>query len=218
MRRRFGVAGMGNTTTKITMEKGLMGGYLDAMRAYATFEGRISQGDYWRAHIVFGPLIVAAFFWVGPPLLEEPRSVGPALLFLLIIGPHAVPWTALTVRRLHDMDLPGWWALLGLASVPLVPFGVIALLLRCLRVGQPGPNRFGPDPLGRDPMPARGPPAPPMPAQVPPQAAGRPFSPPPPRDVVAELERLAQLRTAGTLSDAEFAVMKAQILNRGRRS
>ena len=36
--------------------------------------------------------------------------------------------------------------------------------------------------------------------------------------MVAELERLAQLRKAGTLSEVEFAVMKAQILNAEQRA
>ncbi|MCJ2067314.1 DUF805 domain-containing protein [Methylobacterium sp. J-030] len=194
-----------------------MHAYLDAMRRYATAQGRASRADYWRAHLVFGPLILVAFFGLGVPFVDGPRSIWPALLFVLIVGSHAAPWTALTVRRLHDMDLSGRWALLGLgAFIPVVPLGVIVLLLRCLRDGQPGPNRFGPDPLDRAPASA------PSPTEVPP-VASTPMptaaSPPaaPRRDVVAELERLAQLRTAGTLSEAEFVVLKAQILNGGRQ-
>ena len=195
-----------------------MQAYLDAMRSYGMFRGRISRGDYWRAHLVFGPLILTAFFGVGVPFFDEPRSVWPVLLFLLIAGSHAVPWTALTVRRLHDMDLTGWWALLGLASfIPVLPLGLIVLLLRCARDGQPGPNRFGPAPLGREPALNHSPvKAPPFSSALMPTAARQ--SAAPQRDVVAELERLAQLRTAGTLSEAEFAVMKAQILKGEQRA
>lgn len=166
---------------------------------------------------MFGPLILVAFFGVGVPYFDEPRSVWPVLLFLLIVGSHAVPWTALTVRRLHDMDLTGWWALLGLASfVPVLPLGLIVLLIRCARDGQPGPNRFGPDPLGRETASAlslvRAPPITSAPLRAASQSAALR------RDMVAELERLAQLRTAGAVSEAEFAVMKAKILNGGRQA
>lgn len=192
-----------------------MHAYLDAMRAYGMFRGRVSRGDYWRAHLVFGPLILVAFFGVGVPFFDVPRSVWPVLLFLLIVGSHAVPWTALTVRRLHDMDLTGWWALLGLASfIPLVPLGLIVLLIRCARDGKPGPNRFGSDP--REPAFASSPVRAPAASAAMPTAERQ--SAAPRRDVVAELERLARLRTAGTLSEAEFAVMKAQILKGEQRA
>ena len=39
---------------------------------------------------------------------------------------------------------------------------------------------------------------------------------PPQRDVIAEIERLAQLRTGGSLSETEFEVMKAQALSQAR--
>lgn len=109
-----------------------MGAYLDAMRNYAVFQGRTSRAEYWRAHIVFGPLMLVAFVGLGLPFTGESRSIWPALLFLLIVLPHTVPWAALTVRRLHDMDQSGWWALIGLApAVEVVPFGLVALLLWC---------------------------------------------------------------------------------------
>jgi hypothetical protein len=43
----------------------------------------------------------------------------------------------------------------------------------------------------------------------------RPVAPPPPapRDVVADLKALAQLHEAGDLTDAEFAALKAKVLD-----
>ncbi|WP_162238941.1 SHOCT domain-containing protein [Methylobacterium sp. Leaf85] len=38
----------------------------------------------------------------------------------------------------------------------------------------------------------------------------------PQRDVIAEIEGLAQLRANGSLSEAEFEVMKAQALSQAR--
>jgi uncharacterized membrane protein YhaH (DUF805 family) len=50
------------------------------------------------------------------------------------------------IRRLHDRDMSGWWLLLML--VPVI--GSLALLVLYVLPGTPGPNRFGPDPLGND--------------------------------------------------------------------
>jgi len=64
-----------------------------------------------------------------------------------------IPGIAVTVRRLHDRDMSGWWYL-GVAVLGQVPYlGALIqlgfLVLMCLP-GTPGPNRFGPDPKGTD--------------------------------------------------------------------
>lgn len=85
-----------------------------------------------------------------------------------------VPSIAVGVRRLHDTDRTGWWILLplgpylagivlmliGAASVSLslmglagvlmllgLVCGIVLIVFYCLP-GTPGPNRFGPDPMG----------------------------------------------------------------------
>ncbi len=112
----------------------------------------------------------------------------------------AVPYYAVSVRRMHDLDCTGWWALIGLTVV-----GGIVLLFMANGTGTPGANRFGPPPAGTAPsspgLPATGV----DPAQSAPQA---------PRDPIAEVERPAQLRSNGSLPETEFEVMKAQALSR----
>jgi uncharacterized membrane protein YhaH (DUF805 family) len=95
-------------------------------------------------------------------------------IVLLIIGLiMLVSGICVGVKRLHDRDKSGWWlvifyvfpaalsgaadsvqmqtgspssgVVLGLASLAIVIWGFVEL--GCLR-GTPGPNRFGPDPLG----------------------------------------------------------------------
>ena len=54
-----------------------------------------------------------------------------------------LPGLSVSVRRLHDIDRTGWWVLLSFTII-----GIILLIVwDCMR-GTPGPNRFGPDPLG----------------------------------------------------------------------
>jgi len=60
-----------------------------------------------------------------------------------------IPSIAVTVRRLHDRDMSGWWYLgFGVASlVPFVGFlASLAFLVVLFMPGTPGSNRFGPDP------------------------------------------------------------------------
>lgn len=53
-----------------------------------------------------------------------------------------VPALALQVRRLHDLNLSGWWLLLA-----LLPYlGQAALLVALCLPGTRGDNRFGADP------------------------------------------------------------------------
>ncbi|HET9820623.1 MAG TPA: DUF805 domain-containing protein [Burkholderiaceae bacterium] len=50
------------------------------------------------------------------------------------------PFLALSAKRWHDRDKPGWWVLVGL--IPVV--GWLWLLVENgLLAGTPGPNRFG---------------------------------------------------------------------------
>ena len=54
-----------------------------------------------------------------------------------------LPNLGVTVRRMHDIDLPAWnlcWYF-----VPYI--GPIILLVLCANASTPGPNRFGPQPV-----------------------------------------------------------------------
>ena len=50
----------------------------------------------------------------------------------------------LMIRRLHDLNLSGFFVLLGF--VPLVSLGLLLYLL--FKEGTTGDNSYGPDPLG----------------------------------------------------------------------
>lgn len=135
------------------------------LRRYADFTGRSRRKEYWMFVLLMGliytlvgglmfaslmPLFAAGprpetftaasfsmAFWVEGVLL--------AVFTLAII----VPSVAVTVRRLHDRDLSGWWYL-GVVIAGQIPFvgpllNLGFLVVMCLP-GTPGPNRFGEDP------------------------------------------------------------------------
>lgn len=73
------------------------------------------------------------------------------LLIVFLLG-TIVPAIAVQVRRFHDQDKSGWFVLLN-----FIPFigGLIVLVMMCME-GTPGPNQYGPDPLGRNGDPLGG--------------------------------------------------------------
>ena len=93
--------------------------------AFFCYEGRLNRAPFfWRKLILFAVGVI------GAPV------VIPALVAL-------VSAIMLTVRRLHDLNRPDWWAV-GM-FIPVVNF-VLELYL-FFAEGTRGPNRYGPDPL-----------------------------------------------------------------------
>jgi len=136
------------------------------LRRYAEFSGRSRRKEYWMFALLMiivyavGGGLMASALWpmmtagVTPTaeMFTGGAMVGAAVLVLFTVA-ILVPAIAVTVRRLHDRDMSGWWYLgvLILGQVPylgaLVQLGFLVLM--CLP-GTPGPNRFGPDPKGGD--------------------------------------------------------------------
>ena len=53
-----------------------------------------------------------------------------------------VPYLAVGVRRLHDVNRSGWWLLLSFTVIGLIP-----LFIWAVSKGTEGKNRFGKNPL-----------------------------------------------------------------------
>ena len=141
-------------------------GFTEAVRTclklkYATFQGRASRSEYWYFFlfyflVLFGLLIVGAALmglfggFAGDPA-DNPIMFIVFLPAILAVLAMIVPIIAVSVRRLHDRDMSGWWYLgfMVLSQIPIV--GILVsigwLVLSCLK-GTEGPNRFGRDPLG----------------------------------------------------------------------
>ena len=116
----------------------LGGGGLDMLTAAADPNLGAGIGD-----VSFGPL-----FWIGVVLLGV---WGLATI---------IPSLAVTVRRLHDRNMSGWYlvgfiaVVIVLTFIPLIgPLVTIALEIGWIVLlalpGTPGPNNYGPDPLGQ---------------------------------------------------------------------
>lgn len=89
---------------------------------YADFKGRAPRAEYWW-YTLFS-MVLGWIFGVIDEMVADPLfgDLGP-LSLLLTLGLF-IPGTAVLVRRLHDIDRTGWWALLSISS--LVFLGVAA--------------------------------------------------------------------------------------------
>ncbi len=141
-------------------------GFSEAVRCclqqkYATFQGRASRSEYWWFFLFYflGALVlfVLLFAFGGMQSLQNGDFAGlptvPLILIALFFLGMIIPMTAATVRRFHDRNLSGWWYLASILAgfIPIVGFAAsIAALVITIMKGNPGPNKFGRDPLGPD--------------------------------------------------------------------
>lgn len=124
--------------------------YARFWRRYVVFSGRASLSEYWWAvllsaviGIVLGVLggvllaVGAAVAQQGSGLAAIPNAIGAVLLFALVVFAlaHIVPGISVTVRRLHDANLSGYFYLLSL--IPSVG-GLIVLVLTILPTNPEG--------------------------------------------------------------------------------
>ena len=132
-------------------------------RRYAEFSGRSRRMEFWMftlltflVEMVCFALMLAGGFDLmtmsDPTAVPEAPGplfwVGAVLLGVYVLA-AIVPSIAVTVRRLHDRDMSGWWYL-GIIVASLIPFvniiAAIGFLVLMLLPGTAGPNRFGSDP------------------------------------------------------------------------
>lgn len=124
------------------------------LKEWVSFEGRIPRRTWWMRYIlvILGInigmqillAIIAAIDFTGG-IITLILSIPVLIISLALIWPGLAGYA----KRLHDRDMSAWWMLL--VFVPAV--GGLALLIICgFLPGKPGPNRYGPDPLGGNPV------------------------------------------------------------------
>lgn len=138
------------------------------VRGAFTFRGRATRSEYWWPRLlVFGVNLVCLIVFVGGVGVEgleevlawleaegegELPTLPPvsmfALVFLIVFGLLTLlPDLAVTWRRFHDLNMPGWIHLLFLLGGVFFSLLGLGQLIWLAFPGTRGPNRFGPDPL-----------------------------------------------------------------------
>jgi uncharacterized membrane protein YhaH (DUF805 family) len=119
------------------------------LKRYADFQGRSTRMEFWMFFLFVMAVLIVLQILMGV-MLASSMSVDPqtgvvtggglgilAIIIWVFYLAILVPSIAVGVRRMHDQDKSGWFILIPIAN----------LVFYCLP-GTPGPNRFGPDPLG----------------------------------------------------------------------
>ena len=120
-----------------------MNWYLEALKKYATFEGRARRKEYW-FFALFNSLAVLVLMIVDGVTGTFDEKVGLGLLSGLFFLAVLTPGLALSVRRLHDTTRSGWWILI--AFIPFI--GGLVLVVFALLDSTAGANQYGPNPKG----------------------------------------------------------------------
>lgn len=129
-----------------------------ALKRWADFSGRASRTEYWMFQLVnniislillgigFGIVLALGIPETGSVDMLTLAIMSLCLIYSLVVF---VPALALTVRRLHDVDMTGW-----LFLIAFVPFGSIILLVLACLPSKLYTNKYGPVPenVARDAM------------------------------------------------------------------
>jgi uncharacterized membrane protein YhaH (DUF805 family) len=111
---------------------------------YIVFEGRACRSEYWYFYLFFS--IVGLFVIILDQVFfsdYETSPFRPPPFYTLFALTVILPWLAVAVRRLHDINKSGWWLLLYF--VPIV--GAFIVFFWSIKAGDRASNRFGADPL-----------------------------------------------------------------------
>lgn len=115
-----------------------------------TLRGRASRSEYWffcLYLLILCFVLVTIMVALDCNLQDNDSGLVPNLkgLSILLSGIalfiHIVPMFSVTLRRLHDGNMPGWLLLLS-----IIPVGNLILFIFMLLPSTPGDNPYGPNP------------------------------------------------------------------------
>ena len=129
--------------------------YTVLKRKYSDFSGRACRSEYWW-YILFVNLLYIGLSIVGGVLTVFTGMIGAYLMiaiFIIALVGLLVPSIAVTVRRMHDLNVSGWWLILFLvlSLIPLINNLLVIgyIICFCLK-GTTGTNKYGQDPLAAE--------------------------------------------------------------------
>ena len=114
---------------------------IQVIKKFAVFKGRATRSEYWYFTLSYCILMSCvgildkAIFKLSP---LEGLSPLYSIFYLLTL----TPYISLSFRRLHDINKSGWWLLLTITVIGLIPL----IFWTCLR-SDGVENRFGPSPI-----------------------------------------------------------------------
>ncbi|MCL5733579.1 MAG: DUF805 domain-containing protein [Patescibacteria group bacterium] len=146
-----------------------MNWYIKVLKKYAVFSGRARRKEYWM-FVLFNVIFAIIASIIDSIIGIKVYRFG--LIYILYILAVLIPSLAVGVRRLHDTGRSGWWLLLALAPtiastiiiISALIFGLVSVIGLAIGIGfvaiigfiwfivlmalngNPGDNKYGPDP------------------------------------------------------------------------
>jgi uncharacterized membrane protein YhaH (DUF805 family) len=99
---------------------------------YFTFSGRASRSEYWW-FLLFNLIISVVAGFIDQVIYQEP-SLFTAIISIGMLFPNLT----VMVRRLHDTNHSGWWYLIVLTIIGIIPF-----FIWTVKNGDAEINKFG---------------------------------------------------------------------------
>ena len=124
--------------------------FLNAVKSFFVrwndFKTRSSRSEYWWATL-FSVLVSLASDLINVAIASTPSALSfiIAILVIIFLIFMMIAGIALAIRRLHDLDKSGWWYLLILTIIGIIPLTIWF----CFK-GTEGENRFGENPLSKN--------------------------------------------------------------------
>tara|TARA_B100000029_G_C16966888_1_gene738451 strand:- start:101 stop:472 length:372 start_codon:yes stop_codon:yes gene_type:complete len=105
-------------------------------KKYANFNGRASRSEYWWFQLFYIIVIFVAMIF-DSMYINNVQTMGPVELLTTLV--LLLPLLSVTARRLHDVGRSGWWMLVGITIIGLIP-----LFIWWVSVGTKSKNKYGP--------------------------------------------------------------------------
>lgn len=115
-----------------------MNWYLEVLKKYVEFDGRARRKEYW-CFMLVNFLIASGLLFISSVV---GRISSEWTLNNIYAAAMFIPGLAVSVRRLHDTNRSGWFAMLGL--IPII--GFIILIVFFAQDSHEGENQYGPNP------------------------------------------------------------------------
>ena len=110
---------------------------------YIKFSGRSTRAEYWWwvLFLVLADLLLSIVdIMMGTYDASSNNGLISGLFSLVTL----IPSLSLGVRRLHDINRTGWWQLMWVGIIFLIP--LLVLLWWAIKPSNDGTNKYGPDP------------------------------------------------------------------------
>ena len=111
--------------------------FISGLTNWKNFHGRACRSEFWFFYL---SLSIISFVIALLEVLLGIMGMGVlSILFNIII---IVPYIAVTTRRFHDINMSGWWQL-----IPITIIGIIPYIYWLTKKGDDTNNKYGSNPL-----------------------------------------------------------------------